>query len=297
MPGSAFAGLAPAARILPVDVVGASGTATSSAVAAGIRYAVDSGASVVDAALPVTPGPSRVLLAAVRYAKARNVVVIAPVATTSSFTAPANRVSYPAAYPGVVAVSAVLPGGSPVSEGTPGVRVDLAAPGEQVVSTGPRGPGDLAVSGSWAATAFVAAAVALVRSYYPQLTADQVIHRLEVTADRPGIAVPDPQVGYGIIDPYAAVTAVLPQEWGARAPTPDIPTPRLPARHPVSTWPLTAALIVLSASAVLVTVVATGIWVIGHGRRRRWQPSAWPVARTPATKSDPATEGSPVQQT
>jgi membrane-anchored mycosin MYCP len=295
VPGSAFAGVAPAVRILPVDVVTASGNVTSSAVAAGIRYAVASGALVVDAALSATPGPSRALLAAVRYASARNVVVIAPVAITSGFTTSANQVSYPAAYPGVIAVSAVGAGGSPASAGTPGVRVDLAAPGVQVVSTGPSGPGDIAASGAWTAAAFVAATAALVRSYHPQLTAQEVTQRLEVTADRTSTAVPDLQVGYGIVDPYAAVTAVLPEESGARRPAPDLPSPRLSPRHPGSTWPPTAALGVLGASAVLVIVVATGIWVIGHGRRRRWQPSAWPAPRPPVTKSDSPSEASTVR--
>jgi hypothetical protein len=272
VPGSAFAGLAPAARILPVTVTGSGGRASPAAVAAGIRYAVASGASVVDAALPAPPGPSPALLSAVRYARAANVVVVAPVAT-SGLTSAANQLSFPADYPGVIAVCAVGRGGAPVSAGTAGVRVDLAAPGAQVVSTAPLGTGDLTTTGAWAATAFVAAAAALVRGYYPRLSAGQVVHRLEVTADRPGITVPDWQLGYGTVDPYAAVTAVLPEEWGVRPPARDLPPPRLPARGRPGTWPLTAALLVLGGSAALVTAVAAGIGVIRHGRRRGWQPA------------------------
>jgi membrane-anchored mycosin MYCP len=290
--GGAFTGLAPGARILPVDVVAASGLVAPSAVAAGIRFAVDSGASVVDVSLSVQPGPTAALSAAVRYAEARNVVVVAPVATVTngSLTGSVNTVTYPAAYPGVIAVSAVGQGGSPMSTGRPGVRVDLAAPGDGVVSTGPRGGGDLTGGGSGVATAFVAAAAALLRSYYPQLTALEVSHRLEVTADRPGTAVPDPQVGYGIVDPYAAVTAVLPEESGARAPAPDVASPRLPPRRVPDTWPLTGALIVLGVSAALVTAVGFAAAVAPHGHRRRWRASAWPLTPRPG-HAEPASRG------
>jgi membrane-anchored mycosin MYCP len=169
----------------------------------------------------------------------------------------------------------------------------------QLVSTGPIGPGRESSGGAWAASAFVAAAAALVRSYYPQLTARQVIHRLEATADQPGIAVPDWQVGYGMVDPYAAVAAVLPEEWGAGAPAADLPSPRLPPRRRTSAWPVTAALGVLGASVLLVTIVAVGVWVIGHGRRRRWEPPTWPVTAAPAAKpakNTPAGEGPAARQ-
>jgi hypothetical protein len=79
--GSGFEGLAPQARILPVDVVSPSQaesgnpTTSSSAVAAGIRYAVGKGATVIDVSTAITPGPSAALHSAVNYALSRNVVV------------------------------------------------------------------------------------------------------------------------------------------------------------------------------------------------------------------------------
>jgi membrane-anchored mycosin MYCP len=282
--GGAVTGLAPGARILPVDVVAANGSVASSAVAAGIRFAVGGGASVVDVSVSVQPRPSAALRAAVRYAEARNVVVVAPVATATGggVAGSGNVVSYPAAYPGVIAVSAVSQNQSPMSTGSPGVRVDLAAPGARIISIGPRGTGDLTGSGPAVAAAFVAAAAALVRSYYPRLTARQVSHRLEVTADRPGTAVPDPQVGYGIVDPYAAVTAVLPEEWGTRAAAPGVATLRIAPRQEPVTWPLNAALIVLGVCAALVTVVVFAVRLAAQGHRRGWRPSEWPVIPAPA---------------
>ena len=156
-------------------------------------------------------------------------MVVAPVGTATGTTA-TNVVSYPAAYPGVIAVSAVDASGTPAAAGKRGVRVDLAAPGAGLISVGPRGRGDISGDGAALATAFVAGTAALVRSYYPQLSAAAVVHRLEVTADRPGVTLPDPQVGYGTVDPYTAVTTVLPEESGGLPPKVPAPRPiRLPA--------------------------------------------------------------------
>jgi membrane-anchored mycosin MYCP len=280
LPGAGLTGLAPAARILPVAVTSASGNASSSAVAAGIQFAVGHGASVIDVSLATPPGPSPALLAAVRYAQSRNVVVVAGVPTTEQSLGGnvTNVTGYPAAYPGVLAVAAVNPEGTPVSAGTAGVRVDLAAPGTSLVSIAPTGRGNIRAGGPGLASGFVAATAALVRSYYPRLTAAQVVQRLEATADRPGTAMPDPQVGYGIVDPYAALTALLPEEWDGHAPArPAVPIPRLPPRLAHSGWPMMAALIVVALSCVLVAGLAAAFHVVRHGRRRGWRSSAWPL--------------------
>jgi membrane-anchored mycosin MYCP len=283
--GTGLAGVAPGARILPVDVVdpaqaeSAHPVTSSSAVAAGIRYAVNSGATVVDVSTAVTPDPSPELDAAVAYAQARNVVVVAPVSTGTGTNA-TNVLSYPAAYPGVIAVSAVDSSGTPAAAGKRGVRIDLAAPGAGLISIGPRGPGDISGDGAALATAFVAGTAALVRSYYPHLSAAGVVHRLEVTADQPGVTLPDPQVGYGTVDPYTAVTTVLPEESGGLPPNvpPALPLHLPPVKAP-DTWPVTAALI--TCMVVVAGLLAGGAIasIRRHGRRRNWQPP------TPGTKS------------
>ncbi len=284
-PGTGLAGVAPGAFILPVDVVDpaqAEGThpvTSSSAVAAGIRYAVNSGATVVDISTAFTPGPSQALRAAVAYAQARNVVVVAPVGATTG-TNTTNVLSYPAAYPGVIAVSAVDSSGTPVAAGKRGVRVDLTAPGAGLISIGPRGPGDISGDGAALATAFVAGTAALVRSYYPRLSAASVVHRLEVTADQPGVTLPDPQVGYGTVDPYTAVTTVLPEESGGLPPNVPLARPlHLPPPKPPNTWPVTAAILVCIVVIAGLLAGGTTASIRRHGRRRNWQP------RSPGTRS------------
>jgi type VII secretion-associated serine protease mycosin len=279
VPGTGLVGVAPQARILPVEVVdpaqaeSTNPVTSSSAVAAGIRYAVRAGASVVDISTAVTPGPSTALRQAVAYAEASNVVVVAPV-SLSAGTIPANVASYPAAYPGVIAVSAVDPNGSPVNAAGKGVLVDLAAPGVSLVSVRPQGQGEISGSGAALATAFVAGTAALVRSYYPKLSAAAVVHRLEATADQPGTPLPDPQVGYGIVDPYTAITTVLPEESGGQAPeVRPAQAIRLPPQAPQNTWPLTGVLIVTGLVAAGLLAGAVAIQVTRQGRRRAWRSS------------------------
>jgi membrane-anchored mycosin MYCP len=279
-PGSGFAGIAPQVRILPVNVLNPnqldSGNPVPSAdVAAGINYAVSHGATVIDVSASVAPKPSPALQAAVANALARNVVVIA--AVTSSGQLQANEVSYPAAYPGVLAVVAASITGAPLVAGTPGVPVDVAAPGSAITSIGPVGPGQVTANGAALATGYVAGTAALVRSYYPQLSAAQVVQRLELTASPPGTSVPSPLVGYGVVSPYNAVTTVLPQESGGSAPAvPPAPPLRLPAEQHPDTWPLTAAILVFAAVVVAMIIAVASVHMVRSGRRRSWRPAQPP---------------------
>ncbi|HEY1702857.1 MAG TPA: type VII secretion-associated serine protease mycosin [Trebonia sp.] len=276
--GSGFEGLAPQARILPVDVVSAAqeesgDTATSSsAVAAGIRYAVQAGATIIDVSTATAPGPSSALESAVGYALSRNVVIIAPVGVSSGTTSQLAA-SYPASYSGVIAVSAVDSSGAPVAAGQAGVRVDLAAPGSSLTSTGPQGRGTITGSGSSLATAFVAGTAALVRSYYPGLSAAQVGQRLESTADQSGGSVPDPEVGYGVVDPYTAVTTVLPAESGGRPPAaPSARAVTVPPRRAPDPWPVLTTLIVCCVAGLGIAAGTFAARVLRGARQHGWRP-------------------------
>jgi type VII secretion-associated serine protease mycosin len=271
--GSGFAGVAPQARILPVNVINSNGDATPSAVADGIYFALAHGATVIDVCPAVTPGPSAALAAAVESALARNVVVVAPVGAAG--VNDSDQVSYPAAYPGVIAVTATDSSGTPIAGAGADVPVSLAAPGSGVTSIGPLGPGEITATGAALATGFVAGTAALVRSYYPRLPAAAVAARLEATADPPGDALPDPRVGYGIVDPYTAVTTVLPSESGGGAPAASPASAvHLPPLARPDPWPGVAALLVCSVMAVGLVVGIAGMHILRDGRRRRWRPPA-----------------------
>ena len=108
----------PSCRILPVRVLSDRGSAPWARVAAGIVWAVDHGARVVNVSI-AGPDGSAALRRAVSYATAHGVVVVAAAGNTA-----ATDPQYPAAYPGVLAVGAA---GSDWS--AHGAWVDVELPG------------------------------------------------------------------------------------------------------------------------------------------------------------------------
>jgi hypothetical protein len=110
-------------RILPVRVLSDDGAAPWSRVAAGIVWAVDNGARVLNLSI-AGPDGSRALREAVAYALARDVVVVAAAGNAGD-----ARPQYPAAYRGVVAVAATGVDGRLQEWSSRGAWVDLAAPG------------------------------------------------------------------------------------------------------------------------------------------------------------------------
>jgi membrane-anchored mycosin MYCP len=206
--GTKFAGVAPSVTILPIRVASSADGGSPDVMAAGIRQAVAAGATVINVSAS-TNAPNANLAAAISDAVANNVVVVAAAGNDQQTGDPRP---YPAAYPGVLAVGAVDAGGALADFSQTGSYLGLTAPGVNVVSIGPGGPGHWEASGTSYAAPFVSGVAALVRAYRPRLTAAEVVHRLEATAIRPAASVPDPGFGWGMVDPLAAVTQVLPEE-------------------------------------------------------------------------------------
>ena len=143
-----IAGLAPGAELLVAKVVSPAGTIAVEAEARAIRWAVDNGARVVNISLGGLRDPrhpnrdtySRLEEEAVRYAVKRGAVVVAAVGNADQAPrSPWRFASYPAALPHVVGVSALTrSGGSPGFSNRDAVFNDVAAPGEDIISTFPR---------------------------------------------------------------------------------------------------------------------------------------------------------------
>ncbi|WP_336921072.1 S8 family serine peptidase [Aquipuribacter sp. SD81] len=192
------AGLAPGVRVLPVQVLDDSGNGLSSWVSAGIVWAADHGADVINLSLG-GPQSDPVLAQAVDYARSKGVVVVA-----ASGNEYATSVSYPAAYPGVLAVGATSSSRQVPSFSNRGSALDVVAPGVGVLSTVPGG-GYEAWSGTSMASPYAAASAALLRAAQPALDEAQVRARLEGTARDLGARGWDSTSGYGLVDPVAAL--------------------------------------------------------------------------------------------
>src|SRR5262249_50134268 len=138
----------------------------------------------------------------VKYALSRGVTLVAAVGNRPRD----HSLGYPAAYPGVIAVSATGRSGDFAADvSVDGYGVLLSAPGVDMVSAVPGG-GDETASGTSFAPALVAGAAALVKARWPQLTGTQVYQQLKATAEDRGPQGYDYQYGYGALDPLAALT-------------------------------------------------------------------------------------------
>ncbi|WP_367126072.1 type VII secretion-associated serine protease mycosin [Streptomyces phytohabitans] len=205
-------GVAPEAKILPVRVLLEDGDpqrakareSRGGALAEGIRWAADQGADVINLSLGDDSGsahPEAREDEAVRYALRKGAVVVASAGNGGE---EGDHISYPAAYPGVIAATAVDRHGDRASFSTRRWYATVAAPGKDVIISEP----DRRYYEGWgtsAAAAFVSGAVALLRAAHPDLTPAQVKELIAETArDTPEGGRSD-ELGTGIVDPAAAI--------------------------------------------------------------------------------------------
>jgi len=123
--GVGVAGLAFCAKLMPVKVLSSRGWGTMADVAEGIRWAADHGAQVINLSLG-SSSKSPVVQKATDYAYAKGVVVVAAAGNSG------RSVGYPAAYPGVIAVSATDKNDAIAWFSSRGPEVAIAAPGVAV---------------------------------------------------------------------------------------------------------------------------------------------------------------------
>ncbi|GEL96323.1 S8 family serine peptidase [Cellulomonas composti] len=216
--GSGVVGLARDAKVLPVRVFYDEGdrakdegvAPTPARIAEGIRWAVDHGAQVVNVSMS-TLEDSANLRGAVEHAAQEGVLVVASAGNRETADDKGDGPRYPAAYPGVLGVAAVDRDLAPTDASIRGPQVDVAAPGQDVVSAYPGG-GDCVLASdtpsSSFATAYVSAAAALLAERYPDEDPQQWTYRLEATAARPGADTRDDSIGWGVIRPDAALAFV-----------------------------------------------------------------------------------------
>jgi membrane-anchored mycosin MYCP len=264
VPGIGFAGIAPDATILPIRQSSGPQDGTAGGIAAGIRAAVDGGARVINMSVSST-APTHALQAAVEYAERHDVVLVAAAANEA---ARGNPRTYPAAYPGVIAVGSVGPEDKRSDFSETGDFVDVAAPGTNVQSLGTGGPGHLVGEGTSYAAPFVSGVAALIRAYYPRMPAAEVKRRIELTADHPPGALPDPGVGWGVVNPYAAVASTMLAGDRARAAAPAAADP--PAQ-PAAGRSARRLLALAGLALALVAVALLSGAAVRGGVRRGWR--------------------------
>jgi serine protease len=120
------AGVAFGVSIMPIKVLSAQGSGSMAGIAQGIRWAADHGAQVINMSLG-GPFPIGTIGSAVKYAHAKGVTVVAAAGNDGH-----GKVSYPARYPGVIAVAATQFDETTTFYSNWGPQIDIAAPGGNV---------------------------------------------------------------------------------------------------------------------------------------------------------------------
>jgi membrane-anchored mycosin MYCP len=275
---------------------GPTNAGNTASLAQAIVHAVGKGARVITTSVDecvAVPNPGqpiqlsqqdRELQAAVHYAVQHNVVVINSAGNTNSANCPntpqnsdpdpnrLNQIQIPALFAGdVLSVGSVDPAtGNPSSFSVWGPWVSVAAPGEGIISVDPaQGASGLAnlysepgasrpnaIEGTSFAAPYVAGLAALLRSKYKDLSARQIMYRIEETAQHPsGPDGRDNQVGYGLIDPVAALTALIPGQNGVPMPKATQVKAQVPDGGGNDPLPMRVALIGSAAAAALLLLL------------------------------------------
>ncbi|WP_330298877.1 type VII secretion-associated serine protease mycosin [Streptomyces sp. NBC_00503] len=271
-PGTGFVGIAPEATIIPVRQNDGQGAGNAGTLADAIKHAVDKGAQIInisqDTDVPLSQDST--LGQAVKKAIESNVVVIASAGNDG--LSGQKRPTYPAAFPGVLAVGSSDRNNERAAFSQPGSFIGIAAPGVDMVSTVP-GFGQCVDNGTSFSAPYVAGVAALVRAKHPQWSAQEVVWQLQNTAER-SVNGHDDYVGWGVVDPVRALSQ---DHETPKAPVPDAGPPPAVAPEPVAMPTSETArerderigTYALGIGGVLITVIAGAAIVVRDARNRR----------------------------
>ncbi len=225
--GIGVAGICWGCKILPVKVLDSQGSGNDAILSAGIRWAVDNGARVINMSLGGS-NEGQTLRDAVDYAASRGVLMIA---ASGNERSEGNPTSYPAAYESVIAVGATDTDDVVTNFSNTGAYLDLTAPGVHLATTTP-GNQYRSTSGTSFASPYIAAAAGLAMSLRPDLPITDIRCILEAGADDKGAPGRDDEYGWGRLNLLRSLQLAqnymgCPLNTPAPNPNPD-PTPAPP---------------------------------------------------------------------
>ncbi|WP_211290496.1 type VII secretion-associated serine protease mycosin [Actinoalloteichus hoggarensis] len=262
-----------------------------------IVLAADRGATVInlsETACVVSSYPSdqytERLRAAIDYAVERDIVVVAaagnhnsddPSCANPNTPNSLQNHTFPGVFPEVLTVGSIGGDGAISDFSIQGEWVDIVAPGEDIISLDPAGGatslanqvassnGELGpIEGTSFSAPYVAGVAALVRERYPDLSAQQVIDRLVNTAQHPGgLEGHSFGVGYGVLNPVAALTEVLPEEHGIQPAEPRQARNELPPMAPFDWTPTVVAVSGAGGGLVLLGITLFIVRAVRHTRQ------------------------------
>jgi subtilisin family serine protease len=192
-------------RIRRVSDGAITGIGTSADIAAGVRWAVDNGANIINMSLGAY-NDDMAQRDAVTYATSNDVIVVAAMGNENT-----NSLSYPAAYPDVIAVGATDSSDNRSWFSNYGPHIDVVAPGQGIRSTCLDDTYAFKDGTSMAAP-HVSGLVALILSVNSRLSRARVTEIIKNSAqplkDDPADPVPNDKYGFGRIDAKSALDSI-----------------------------------------------------------------------------------------
>jgi len=202
-------GVAPLANLYSLKVLDSSGSGYTSDIIAAINWARNNGIQIISMSLG-SDYDDTTLRQTCDLAYSEGILLVAAAGNDYSKRGRTelNTVDYPARYDSVIAVGATTENDQKASYSSTGPAVELAAPGDLILSTflptvpvqGVTGYNYVIASGTSMACPHVSGAAALIWSGEPTLTVSEVRGRLKNTADDLGSSGFDYWFGHGIID-------------------------------------------------------------------------------------------------
>ena len=219
--GVGIAGMCWRCKVMPVKVLNENGHGSHSNIAAGIRWAAEHGADVINLSIAGLSSTS-LLQGALAYAIRKGAIVVAAAGNSGS-----SRRTYPAAYPGVISVAATNQVDRLYSWSNRGSWVTLAAPG--CALSGRPGGKWWYLCGTSLSTPIVAGTVGLMKSIAPRLGDARMTQMLTGNTQRLRIGIAN-----GRLDAARALRTAQHEAGDQQppAPTPTAPpTPRPRGEH------------------------------------------------------------------
>lgn len=252
-----------------------------------IRWAVDNGADIINLSFAFSDVSDCASYASGFLHALENDVLLV---TSAGNVGPNDPGAAPASCPGVLTVGGNGPSLEPWEGSVASEYVDVSAPSVHLDSTFPDRIGTS--SGTSIASALVSGVAALLRSEFPEASAEEIAGRIIATARDVHSPGWDPQTGHGVVRPYEALTATdVPgdtpnpvtealrqrpyddlvssaqlEQYRDNTPPP-LPEPPAPQAHDGSSQTNTLLVTLLVVGALLLVVVAALIVMLFRGRR------------------------------
>jgi subtilisin family serine protease len=189
--------------IIPIKVLDEEGTGEPEDIIAGIEYAIEQGADIINISFGGETADSEGIVAAIEEAIAADIIVVAASGNDSS----SCDMYIPASIDGVYTVAASSMDNSFADFSNYGSSVEIVAPGEKILSTVLNDSYE-AWDGTSMSTPIVTGIAAMLKAYDENLTAEEIMEYLNESANAYTGYPYSQYTGYGLIDAAGAYEAL-----------------------------------------------------------------------------------------